>query len=260
VARNFVAASSQHLLAASAPVSGPPFTLFAWHQNDTNLTQGAIVVLNSAGQQATLHRAFGDAQFIRYDGTGFVNIVSADAFLVTGTWVAVGMSAYAADSTEAFVNGVSVGTSATSANESLSRTRIAATDTFAAMGSFNDGRIACVAVWNVGLSAAEHAALAKGVSPLLIRRANLVAFWPLFGRTGTADEPAIVGTPDLTVSGDGGAGDNPSVVRIYAPRLRTRVVPVPLVPAAPPRPYPEDGSLGGGGHSRIWISGFVSYV
>ena len=43
------------------------------------------------------------------------------------------------------------------------------------------GHIAEAAIWNVALTAAEVTVLAKGVSPLFIRRQNLVAYWPLYG-------------------------------------------------------------------------------
>lgn len=45
-----------------------------------------------------------------------------------------------------------------------------------------DGSAAEIAVYSAALSADEVAALAKGFSPLLIRPASLVAYWPLVGR------------------------------------------------------------------------------
>jgi concanavalin A-like lectin/glucanase superfamily protein len=49
-----------------------------------------------------------------------------------------------------------------------------------------DGQIAECAIWDVPLNAAEIAALAEGVNPLLIRPANLKGYWPLWG-TGTPE-------------------------------------------------------------------------
>lgn len=43
------------------------------------------------------------------------------------------------------------------------------------------GRLAEVGIWNVQLTTAETKALNAGVSPAYIRRANLVAYWPLYG-------------------------------------------------------------------------------
>lgn len=50
-----------------------------------------------------------------------------------------------------------------------------------------NGRLAEMAVWNVGLIAAEVAALSKGFSPSLIRPTSLVAYWSL-NRPGTAHQ------------------------------------------------------------------------
>ena len=49
------------------------------------------------------------------------------------------------------------------------------------LGYFN-GLIAEVAVWDVALTPAEIASLARGVSPIFIRPENLFAYWPLIGR------------------------------------------------------------------------------
>ncbi|MHC4156685.1 MAG: LamG-like jellyroll fold domain-containing protein [Planctomycetota bacterium] len=62
--------------------------------------------------------------------------------------------------------------------------------------NYLSGLLAEMAVWNVPLSDAEAAALAKGFSPLLIRPGNLVAYWPLI--RGLNDR---VGGYNLTASG-----------------------------------------------------------
>jgi len=49
-------------------------------------------------------------------------------------------------------------------------------------GEYCSGRIAEAAIWNVALTDAEVAILADGFSPLLVRPASLVAYWPLIGR------------------------------------------------------------------------------
>lgn len=56
-----------------------------------------------------------------------------------------------------------------------------------------DGAVAHVAVWNVSLNAAEAAALAAGVSPLLVRPASLIAYYPLGGFHGDNDNDLVGG-------------------------------------------------------------------
>lgn len=53
-------------------------------------------------------------------------------------------------------------------------------------------------VWDMALTAAEIAALGKGVSPLRIRPARLTHYWPLFGRR--SPEPDLMGGIDLTLN------------------------------------------------------------
>ena len=49
--------------------------------------------------------------------------------------------------------------------------------------SYFSGNLAEGAIWNVALTAAEVAILAKGYSPLLVRPQNLVAYWPMIRDT-----------------------------------------------------------------------------
>lgn len=44
-----------------------------------------------------------------------------------------------------------------------------------------DGDLAEIAIWNVALSAGEITALSRGVCPILIQKANLQGYWPLYG-------------------------------------------------------------------------------
>jgi len=57
---------------------------------------------------------------------------------------------------------------------------------------FNGGMCE-VAIWNVLLTDAEHRALRRGVSPLVVRPLNLVGYWPFWGTT-----PVATGEPDLS--------------------------------------------------------------
>jgi hypothetical protein len=64
----------------------------------------------------------------------------------------------------------------------VNRTVIGATWISGGPGLHLNGRLAECAIWNVALTAAEIASLVKAFSPLLIRPASLVAYWPLIGR------------------------------------------------------------------------------
>jgi hypothetical protein len=61
-----------------------------------------------------------------------------------------------------------------------------------------NGRIAEAAFWDIDLTDAEILALARGVSPLLVRPANLAGYWPLVGRGAEVD---LIGNLALTITG-----------------------------------------------------------
>ena len=74
-----------------------------------------------------------------------------------------------------------------------------------------NGRIAEAAVWNTDLTADEIASLgADRVSPLLIRPDNLIAYWPIIGRT--SPEINLMGSGNLTLGGSPATADH---CRIY---------------------------------------------
>jgi hypothetical protein len=63
---------------------------------------------------------------------------------------------------------------------------------------FFDGRIGEPACWNAVLTSGEASALGLGYSPLLVRPASLVAYWPLIGRT--SPEIDRIGGYDMTLN------------------------------------------------------------
>jgi hypothetical protein len=71
-----------------------------------------------------------------------------------------------------------------------------------------DGCIGHPAIWDVGLSANEIASLAAGISPLQIRRDNLVAYWPLNGQSPELD---VVGRLDMTLFNSPTVAEEPPI-------------------------------------------------
>lgn len=74
------------------------------------------------------------------------------------------------------------------------------------------GKIAEVALWNVALSDDEIALLSQGESPLNIRRADLIHYWPLDGNA--SPEPDLVGARPGTLVGTLPL-DSPRGYRLY---------------------------------------------
>jgi hypothetical protein len=67
-------------------------------------------------------------------------------------------------------------------------------------GDYNPwgGVISDAAIWNVQLTSAEMLALSKGLSPLKVRPASLIGYWPLLG---ISPEPDPRGNTGLTLVG-----------------------------------------------------------
>lgn len=117
-----------------------------------------------------------------------------------GTYPAVGAlihtgAAMTASASPCYVNGVLVGTGAASTYGVVSQAfRIGTRPDNIELW---DGRLCDVAIWNIDLNAREFAALAKGISPFLIRPLNLRGYWPLWGTSGTGASPDEI---DLSTS------------------------------------------------------------
>lgn len=80
-------------------------------------------------------------------------------------------------------------------------------------GHFMGGDVAEAGVWNAALDAMEVAALAKGVSPVLVRPSKLVFYWPGV-RTAALD---LRGAP-LTATNTPTVSDHPMIMRPKAYR------------------------------------------
>ena len=86
--------------------------------------------------------------------------------------------------------------------------------------------IAECGMWNVALTDAEVAILAKGYSPLMVRPQSLVAYWPLIGRT--SPEIDLVSSYNMTLVNAPTAAAHQRI--IYPPNMQSGLT----IPGAPP--------------------------
>ena len=118
-----------------------------------------------------------------YDGTSAV--AASTSGFSANTWHHACAVWSATNARAAYIDGGSKGTDTTSCTPaSLDNVTIAALYRWAGASnlvgaSLMSGSIAEAAVWNAALTDAEVAMLALGLSPLLIRPANLAGYWPL---------------------------------------------------------------------------------
>lgn len=204
MARTFVAASSQKLVAASVPRSTTPLTIAALVRPTAAGLTGIIVAARAAAtsQGFYLRLSANKVQAQEFDGTTNAFATGVTAF-TAGTW-AHAAAVWDGSNNFCYKDGVQDGTVVASAAPT-------GVDTFeiSSASQFFDGDIAECAVWNVALTVAELASLAAGVSPALVRPSALVSYWPLVGTTAPEIDPK--GRDELTVTG-ATAGAHPRMI------------------------------------------------
>lgn len=200
MARTFVQASSEYMEIASAVISAAPITMACWFNSaSTTLTQFLISIGNSGSAAKfalSASGATGGDPIQAFASGNSANSASAYSANVWNHAVALFEST---TSRYAGLNGILGTQNTTSTTPSgLNRTAIGRRND-SSPGSHMSGVIAHPAIWNAALTQAEITALAAGMSPLLVRPASLVAYWPLFGYA--SPEIDIRGRNELTLTG-----------------------------------------------------------
>jgi len=181
----------QGLRGAVVPVNAAPFTISAWARKDLAAPRGIVVFIGDASTtDDRIHLQMEPNNGpIRFLVKNTANIFAASVTnWVTGQWHHLCGVERAVDDRSVFLDGGGEGTDATSQTPvtgNIDRTTIGRRDNIESANAFG-GDIAHVAIWDVALSDNEVGSLAAGVSPLKIRRDNLIAYWPLNG-----PEPAV---------------------------------------------------------------------
>ena len=193
---------------SSAPTSGAPMTICAWLNPKTTVSGvgRSIVQIESSG--STFHGNY--LLFSSSDGVN--NILKADAYgasstftgasgpstFTTNQWVHCAGVFTSTTSRQAYLNGTpgSVDTANCNAQDSAVRLII---------GYQTLSEVAEISVWNVALTAAEIASLAKGVTCDKVRPQSLVFYAPLIrnlqdvrgGRTMTTSAATVANHPRI---------------------------------------------------------------
>lgn len=126
--------------------------------------------------------------------------VSASA-VSTGSWQHVAARIRGAGDMDLLINASDAGGSYSGTGGAMAYNTGVAGRIAEVGGLFFDGKIAEVGLWTVSLSDAEITALAKGVSPRLIRPDVLLGHWPIWGvsttevdSTANSNEGTLAGT------------------------------------------------------------------
>ena len=195
----------------STPVTATPVTIACWFNADAfpAFSSALCGVSNGVNSRVTLaFRATGALRAQAGQNDGAAASAQTTNTVSTGVW-AHAAGVFASDSSRiAYLDGTA-STENTTALVPAAFDRITAGFGYIESGSDrSDAKVAEVAVWNVALTAAEIAALAKGFSPWLVRPQSLRFYAPMIGRY--SPEIDIIGARGLTLTGTAVA-DHPRV-------------------------------------------------
>lgn len=182
MARAFVVASSQYVNRSANLFTAPPATVALWfNPTAVNIQQHLFDIGSTTAGQFFEIRVNNTADQIvsQFDGTTSGN-ARFDASATAGAWQHIAGVWASSTSRSIYTQGVLRHTETSSVNNpaSINTTSFASKLRSGTRGDYFGGSVAEAAAWSVALDAAEIAALAKGVSPLLIRPQSLLGYWP----------------------------------------------------------------------------------
>ena len=232
MARAFVAATTQYLVNTTPPLTAIPLTMACrFRSNDATTRYYMMSVSADDGDRIGLG-VRGEAGGDPIDAQAY-NGANSNPLSTTGysanTWHHACCVAAASNSLTVYLDGGGKATVATDVPcSAFTRMHIGCIywHPTTAIAYPLDGQLAECAIWNVALTDAEVAILAKGYSPLLVRPQSLVGYWPTVGRT--SPEIDIVGGYDMTLVNTPTVAVHPRVLYPTAYRLG---VPIPAVVA-----------------------------
>jgi len=230
MARRLPYSSTDYLYTAGgiAGVGNLPCSLSAWVYIDdyhaVDAENGMIVRFRNSA--ATRYAGFrivsGGASPCRYEfkGTGATPATVNIGTISTGGWNHFMGVTYGQNNHQTFLNGVYQNTSTQpTTNGSLLNYFESGFDVVAGTGGRFDGRLAHVAMWNVGMGYDEILALGKGVCPLHVRSQNLTCYFPLFAATSPDPDfrtgSAGIGVVGTVASTPGPANINPPFEKFF---------------------------------------------
>lgn len=195
LARLFNRASSQYLEIAQPVLTTTPISMACWfYSDDLSVRQTLIEITDYDGSDEDEFSLLLRGDYAGDNIQAHIGAASSFAHADTTTGPSVNTWNHAcavfasSDDRRVYLNGGSKGTDTTNLTPTaLSHTHISVYVTDSTEYYYLSGRAAEAAIWNVDLTDAEVAILARGYSPLFVRPQNLIAYWPLSSKWGDQD-------------------------------------------------------------------------
>ena len=220
MSRLFNDAALDRLEVATPVVTAHPLSMGCWfNSDDAAVTQNLMGILDTAGNNnwwrllAAGATAGDPVQAASKDSATVQSAGSTSTGYTAGVWHHALAVFASATSRAAYIDGGSKGTNAVSRSPAGLDVTVIGRQGSLTPTQYVSGLIAEAAIWDTELSDADALILARGYSPLLVRPENLVAYWPLIGRT--SPEIDVVGRFELTVTGAVVAA-HPRILRPFA--------------------------------------------
>jgi hypothetical protein len=207
---------SSYLSIASAAVSTTPLTLGIWCFGTPPASSPPYVfqIKNSASAinincWQLLVNANQTMSALTASGTASASAASAEA-LTSGRWNYLAATFASAADRTAWMNGRPGTTNTTSRTPaSVNSTTIGKSLNASDLNPrYFNGALAHAAIWNAALTATEMKLLASGVLPSMVKRENLVSYWPLT-LTGIQPGHDYMNAFDLALTGPMGTARGP---------------------------------------------------
>ncbi len=169
---------------STSPVSAVAFTLAGWVYSDTTTGTRYAFGLQAPSTAHGWRIGFnGTGLILQCTSSGGTQNTQSAGNAASGQWMHLGIVASSATSRALYKNGSSLATGTSSLTPgSVSQIRIGAgSDSSGNAGSYWDGAVSHVCLWNVALTAQEMLSLYNGAHPDSIRRGSIQALYNLGG-------------------------------------------------------------------------------
>lgn len=205
--------TSEYYSAGSAAITATPLSVACWGAPTALALQTLFSIANNDGVSGgflAMLNASGNV-LARTKSSAGVSGAQSTATYSAGAWAHFGWSWASATLRTAYLNGGNKGTQTTSRTPSGLNTTAIATQLELSASNYYGGPIEGLGVWNVALTDDEFYSLSRGYSPLFIRPASLVHYFPLIANaselraalamSATGSPSAVSGAPIIYPSG-----------------------------------------------------------
>ena len=182
MARLFDDALTQYLFNATTPITAAPLSMGCWFYADNDALELALMFVGDTASNQNYWSLFlqggggaDDVSLRAREAAGFTDVATTTNYTIN-TWHYASCSVVAVDDRDVYIDGGSKGSSAVARTPAGVDAMSVGVTYRLAPHQYMSGRIKWPAIWNVALDDDEHAALATGIPPILVRPQSLVTW------------------------------------------------------------------------------------